>query len=173
MKKIFFSLFVFSFTLVFYGCSDDDEKINLDEGVSQNKKEEYAPDKLQIGTYVNWWGVQIINGERYSEAPQTAPNCIRILNSTDCLANWSDDWGTYSYTKTGKNNATLSFSIVQSVLGHVRHFNYTLYLKFKNEKSFDVSGHCSMFSTMNGSIYYSLDCVGVLSTQYGSNDYVE
>lgn len=172
MKKL---VLLCAFALVFMcGCSNGDDKFDMNDNSSTvNPSNGFAPETLKIGTYVNWWGTQIIDGKKYSEAPAVQPNSIQILNSTDCLASWSSDWGTYTYSKTGKNTATLSFSIVQSLPGHLRQFNYVLNLTYKNATSFKVDGRCSIFSTMNGNIYTKLDCVGVMSDKYGSGGYVE
>lgn len=172
MKKL---VFLCAFALVLMcGCSSGDDKFDMNDNSSTvNPSNGFAPETLKIGTYVNWWGTQIIDGKKYSEAPAVQPNSIQILNSTDCLASWSSDWGTYTYSKTGKNTATLSFSIVQSLPGHLRQFNYVLNLTYKNATSFKVGGRCSIFSTMHGNIYTKLDCVGVMSDKYGSGGYVE
>ena len=87
---------------------------------------------------------------------------MTILNETDCRSSWSVDWGTYTYTKTGDNTAKLSFSIVQSVVGNVRSFQYTTTLTFSKSNEFEMTGTKFVFSTLTGSTLCELHCTGTL-----------
>ena len=117
-----------------------------------------APEDLPAGTTIEWSGYYLVCDNRYGEGTQQ----LTILNETDCRSSWSVDWGTYTYTKTGDNTAKLSFSIVQSVVGNVRSFQYTTTLTFSKSNEFEMTGTKFVFSTLTGSTLCELHCTGTL-----------
>ena len=63
MKKL---VFLCAFALVLMcGCSVGDDKFDMNDNSSTvNPSNGFAPETLKIGTYVNWWGTQIIDGKK-------------------------------------------------------------------------------------------------------------
>lgn len=140
--------------LVLSSCENNDEKesdlVGNDGG--------WAPESIAIGRTIKWSGAYSINGERYSEGEQY----IEIMNATDCKASWSRDWGTYTYEKTDKNEATLSFSVAQYVTGNVRSFQYTVKLKFTKQGEFEMTGTKYVISSLTGTTIGKMHCTGII-----------
>lgn len=136
---------------------------NKDESDTKNgESTEWAPTTLPIGSKIGWEGYYTYPDEskHYSESVGITQTFIEILNKTDCKSSWSTDWGTYTYNKTSPSTATLSFSIAQNVLGHVRTFQYKVQLEFTKQNEFTMSGTKFIYSTMNGSSTVNLHCTG-------------
>ena len=49
-----------------------------------------VPEYLPSGTIIKWDGHYTSGGKQYAEMNAQ----LTILNETDCLSNWSRDWGT-------------------------------------------------------------------------------
>lgn len=136
-------------------CSKDN-----DENDSNYENGSLAPTTLSRGIKIEWEGTYTYSGQskRYGES-----GAIEILNTTDCQPNWSVDWGTYTYEKTGENTATLSFSVMQNAGGHVRSFQYKTILAFSSRGEFTMTGSKYVFSNMNGGSLLELQCTGTIN----------
>lgn len=131
--------------------------LNGDGSPSGNNGE--VPEYLPSGTIIKWDGHYTSGGKQYAEMNAQ----LTILNETDCLSNWSRDWGTYTYTKTGKNTARLSFSVAQMLSSSVRTFQYTTTLTFTNGNQFEMTGTRFVYSTITGSATAELHCTGSIN----------
>ena len=118
-----------------------------------------VPEYLPSCTIIKWDGHYTSGGKEYAEMNAQ----LTILNETDCLSNWSRDWGTYTYTKTGKNTARLSFSVAQMLSSRVRTLHYTTTLTFTNGNQFEMTATRSVYNTITGSATAELHCTGSIN----------
>lgn len=179
--KIFKLLFV-NVLIIFSSCSENNGDKTLESlipsgpngGSSNTGNIDYAPEALKAGQCVNWWGSQIFNGDKYAEADKNNPNAIQILNGTDHQPFWYSDWGTYQYKKTGKNSATLYIIAPRHLNGGVvQTFSYSMNLSFYNATSFKMTGSLTVWHSLNGTTYRTLECYGVLNNSHGSSGFSE
>lgn len=133
----------------FGACSGDGD----DEGGG-------APETLKVGTKISWSGSYTIGSRGpYSEGNQS----ITILEDGKCSSSWSGTPGTYSYSKTGPDEATLRFSVSQYVVGSSNYFSYNVKLKFTGGNKFEMTGSKYVYkSVANVSSNCALTCTGTI-----------
>lgn len=140
------------------GMSTDMILMRLEDG---GDIEDWAYDKLPVGTKISWDGYYLIanNATHYSEGA----NNIIINSSNSIKSSWSITTGTYTYRKTGVNMAELNFKVSQSIPGNTRLFTYNVKLKFTGKDKFEMTGAKYVDSSLTGNTgTLELHCNGMI-----------
>lgn len=143
----FFFFFIIPLCMGLASCGEDDD--NASGFYSSDGG--YAPDELSIPSTFTWdEHFNIISGPDAGKSSGDSNQKLLIYNETNCRASWSFDYGTYRYSKTGKNTSHLSFSIARNVVGHVQSWQYNLDLTFTAKGNFTMTGSKVILSNMTG-----------------------